>query len=199
MSCSKESVHTDAEENINNSSLFKSSNINVSKSINSYLNNRFGENLVANDQEDMLDDENNAITLTSFIDPDELGNEIFTVSNKDTGEIVDFIYIDWNEGTIELTDAVTDEQEIHSLGGPSVEIEEGSDFMDITIAESNNSQTTTYGNGPRGFGWTCGPVVDLLGGSFRTCCHRIFWQLTQGFDQYGTGDLPGSNPKLVSI
>jgi hypothetical protein len=122
------------------------------KSINQILTKRFDQSLIVLDAENMLDEEGNPITLTSFEDPEKIGNEIFTVSNKNSGERIDFIGMDWNQGTIELTSVQDDEMEIHSLSDPEVEIEQGDVFLQISIGSSNDQQQLVTNVRFRGFG-----------------------------------------------
>ncbi|WP_405378005.1 hypothetical protein [Nonlabens sp. Asnod3-A02] len=139
------------------------------------------------------------LIITSFVHPTNSNIEVFTTSNVNTGDIVDFIEIDWDLNEAQITNVYWEEKEVSDLSVEGIEFSQGEDFIDIALAQAEEQQSYQINSRVRGFGWTCGPVVESPGGNFRTCCHRIFWRRTQPCNQYGAGHLPGKNPRIVSI
>ncbi|PQJ31051.1 hypothetical protein BST92_03525 [Nonlabens arenilitoris] len=149
---------------------------------------------------EIIEVERGTIGLSKFQIQENTQLELFATINLTSGNIIHAIEIDWSANTWNMKDVYWNEIESGLLNADGFEINQGDDL--ISIAEINSAaeqQNYTTNSRVRGFGWTCGPVVESPGGNYRTCCHRLFWRRTKPCDQYGTGALPGRNPRIISV
>lgn len=197
-SCSNDSIENATEQNIEitSKSISEDSEITASQ----YFENKFNEvpTLIANTE--IVEIERGSIGLSKFQIGENTQLELFATINLESGNIIHAIEIDWTSNSWTINEVYWNETENGSLTADGIDISQGDDL--ISIAQSNSAaeqQNYAPKFRVRGFGWTCGPVVESLGGNYRTCCHRLFWRRTKPCDQYGTGSLPGRNPRIISV
>lgn len=181
---------------------------NLSKSINEdseitatqYIENEYGLVPTLIESTEIIEVERGNMGLIKYQIGENTDLEVYATSNLSTGNIIHAIEINWATNEWNMTDVYWNEVETGLLDADGVEINQGDDLIDIaeinSAAEQQNYEPKFR---VRGFGWTCGPIVESPGGNYRTCCHRLFWRRTKPCDQYGTGNLPGSNPRIISI
>lgn len=194
-SCTKD---TQVNEDSVSSNFSKSVEEDSEISAHAFIENLYNENPTLLESLELVDEYDNSFFLSKFEISGISDSELFATIDTESNSIKLFIEINWSEGYASMTDVYWNQTETFVIDENS-EIIQGVDLMAAAQQGSTNSQTTASKFRNRGFGWTCGPVVDLPGGSFRTCCHRLFWRTTKPCDQYGSDKLPGRNPRIVSL
>jgi PBP1b-binding outer membrane lipoprotein LpoB len=196
-SCSNDK---DLSDNVDSTTMKSNENEEVTGiAVSAYLEDFYGEALSFIKREEIVNEDDELIIISSYQSPINSNIEIFATSNKQTGDIIDHVQLNWETQIAEITDVYWGDIETSDLSVEGIEFIQGDDFIQAAFDQSQEQQNVVAKSRVRGFGWTCGPVVDLPGGSFRTCCHRIFWRRTQPCNQYGSGSLPGRNARIVNI
>lgn len=164
---------------------------------NQFLSDRYGsyesvESLVLVVEDEELNLEKISIDGESQLDT-------YVVSSVNTNGLLYFVELNWDTKTLESKDFYWNEQELASINPNESELIQGEDLMLMSQQENAANSLKPKKDRNKFWGWTCGPIADLNDNKpFRTCCYRILGLVNHCEDR-GVGDLPGTNPRIVSI
>lgn len=198
-SCSED---TKPNEQISSIDLSKSLTEDFEITANEYIQKLYNESPILIQNLKLIDEQDHPFFLSKYEVSSLSNSELFATVDIETNSIKLFIEVNWSLGYASITDVYWHQTETFVLGSEN-DITQELDLMEVAQQGSLEAQAIEPKFRNRGFGWTCGDTFSLSpdggGQLYRTCCHRLFWRLTQDCKQSPSDELPGRNPRIVSL